>query len=226
MTIRRVTLGADVLEGNTEVAAANRRRLVDAGVLALNVMASPGAGKTSLILRTMEAVGSPERVGVIEGDVAGDIDARKVLAAGAGGVVQVNTGGGCHLDAGMVRRALDQLDLGALDLLFVENVGNLICPTHWSLGEDRRLCLLSAAEGHDKPVKYPDIFAAADVIVLNKLDLAPLVDFDGDAFHESVRALNRMAPVFEVSCRTGTGIEAWAEWVLARMAEARPATAS
>jgi hydrogenase nickel incorporation protein HypB len=209
MSIRHVPVVKNLLAGNDELAARNRQRFSEAGVLALNVMASPGAGKTSLIMRTLEAFQERAAIGVIEGDIAGSIDAEKVLAGGASGVVQINTGGNCHLEAGMVERALDDLDLRSLDLLFVENVGNLVCPTHWGLGEHLKLCLLSAPEGHDKPVKYPEIFATSDVIVLNKIDLIELVDFERDRFYESVRVLNGKAPIFEVSCRTGSGLPEW-----------------
>jgi len=157
---------------------------------------------------------SPARVGVIEGDIAGSIDAEKVLAAGATDAVQINTGGNCHLEAGMVDRALDDIDLDAVDILLLENVGNLVCPTHWELGEHLKLCLVGAAEGHDKPVKYPQMFAISNVIVLNKTDLIDHVDFDRAQFHESVRALNPTAPIFELSCRTGEGVAAWTEWLL------------
>lgn len=221
MNIKHVPVVKNLLAGNDELAASNRRRLAEAGVLAMNVMASPGGGKTSLILRTIDALRGRATVGVIEGDIAGSIDAEKVLDGGADQVVQINTGGNCHLEAGMVQRALEQIDLTRLDLLCIENVGNLVCPTHWGLGEHVKLCLLSAPEGHDKPVKYPEIFAISDVIVLNKVDLVELVDFERDRFYESVRALNTTAPIFEVSCRTGAGISEWASWVLRR--SARPA---
>lgn len=217
MSSRHVPVVKNLLAGNDEVAAANAARLAAAGVLAVNVMASPGAGKTSLILRTLPALRSRGlRVGVIEGDIAGSIDAKKVLEAGVGQVVQVNTGGGCHLEAGMVGRALDDLDLGEVDVLFIENVGNLVCPTHWALGEQLKLCLLSAPEGHDKPVKYPEIFATADVILLNKIDLIDLVDFDRSMFYESVRALAPATPVLELSCRAGTGVAEWTAWLAGR----------
>jgi hydrogenase nickel incorporation protein HypB len=136
------------------------------------------------------------------------------LAAGAQDAVQINTGGNCHLEAGMIERALEDLDLNQLDIVFVENVGNLVCPTHWALGEQVKLCLLSAAEGHDKPIKYPEIFAASDAIVLNKIDLIELVDFERGFFYESVRALNPTAPIFEVSCRTGQGIVDFGLWIV------------
>jgi hydrogenase nickel incorporation protein HypB len=216
MTVQIIQITQNLLANNDQVAALNRERFLDAGVLAINVIASPGAGKTSLIIKTMHTLSDRAAVGVIEGDIAGSIDAEKVLAAGAVGAVQINTGGNCHLEAHMVQQALGDLDLDHIDILFIENVGNLVCPTNWALGEGIKMCLVSTAEGHDKPVKYPQIFAAADVIVLNKIDLVEFVDFERDFFYESVRALNRHAPIFEVSCRTGAGLEEWADWLLTR----------
>lgn len=215
-TIKLVRIGESLLLGNDRAAARNRQRLSDAGILAVNVMAAPGAGKTSLIVRTLTATRDRARVGVIEGDIAGSIDTAKVLAAGARDAVQINTGGNCHLEANMVDRALNDLALDELDIVLLENVGNLVCPTHWALGEHRKLCLVGAAEGHDKPLKYPEIFAVSDAVVLNKIDLVDLVDFDRALFYESVRALNPRAPIFEVSCRTGEGVEAWADWLLSQ----------
>jgi hydrogenase nickel incorporation protein HypB len=212
--IKTVKIVQNMLERNDLAAAANRRRFSAAGILAVNVIAGPGAGKTSLIGRMIEALRGQARVGVIEGDIAGSIDTAKVLAAGARDAVQINTGGNCHLEAGMVQRALDELDLGQLDIVFVENVGNLVCPTHWALGEQLKLCVLSAAEGHDKPIKYPEIFALSNVIVLNKIDLIELVDFDRALFYESVRALNTHAPIFEVSCRSGQGMLDVGCWIM------------
>jgi hydrogenase nickel incorporation protein HypB len=214
VSVHNVKIVQNLLAANDQVAARNQRRFDDAGVLAVNVIASPGAGKTSLIIKTMEALKNRARVGVIEGDIAGSIDTEKVLAAGAADAVQINTGGNCHLEANMVDQALNDLDLAHLDLVIIENVGNLICPTHWVLGEHLKLCLLSAAEGHDKPIKYPEIFAASDVIVLNKIDLIELVDFERDFFYQSVRALNQQAPIYEVSCRNGAGMTEFAEWLL------------
>jgi hydrogenase nickel incorporation protein HypB len=183
-------------------------------VTAINVMASPGAGKTSLILQSIAALQGRLRVGVIEGDVAGRVDADKVAETGTP-VVQINTGGGCHLDAPQVQSALLQLPLDEIDLLFVENVGNLICPTGFALGEHVNMMIANVPEGHDKPIKYPGMFAAVDVLVLNKIDLLPYLDFDLDAFSTAVRALNPDAPLFQVSCKTGEGIEAWADWLVA-----------
>ncbi len=213
-SVKIVNILEGLLAGNDQAAERNRERFSNAGVLAVNIMSSPGAGKTSLIIKTLAAVRGKARIGVIEGDIAGSIDTEKVIAAGAGDAVQINTGGNCHLEANMVDRALDTLDLAAFDIMIVENVGNLVCPTHWALGEHLRVCILSTAEGHDKPIKYPQMFVKSDAIVLNKIDLIELVDFERDFFYESVRALNPHAPIFEVSCRTGDGIAAWADWLL------------
>ena len=201
-----------ILGANDQIALDNRKLLRAHGVVAVNVMASPGAGKTSLILRTIGALQGRRRVGVIEGDLAGRVDADKVAETGTP-VVQINTGGGCHLDAPQVRWALGQLPLDQIDLLLIENVGNLVCPTGFALGEQAKVVVASVPEGHDKPIKYPGIFAVADGLVLNKVDLAPYIDFDAEAFRTAVRALNAGAPLFEVSCKTGEGIAAWAAWL-------------
>jgi hydrogenase nickel incorporation protein HypB len=204
-----------ILSANDLLALENRKLLDEHDVLAVNVMASPGAGKTSLILHSIEALRWRLQTGVIEGDVAGRVDADKVAETGTP-VVQINTGGGCHLDAPQVQSALKQLPLDKIDLLFIENVGNLICPTGFALGEHVNMMIANVPEGHDKPIKYPGMFAAVDAIILNKIDLLPYIDFDLEAFRTAVRALNATAPLFEVSCKTGEGIEAWAEWLLAR----------
>ncbi len=214
MSVTLVTIGERLLVDNDRVAAGNHVRLTQAGVFTVNLMAAPGAGKTSFIVGTMSALEGRARVGVIEGDIAGSIDAETVLAAGARGAVQINTGGNCHLEADMVERALPELDLSQIDMLFVENVGNLVCPTHWALGEHVKICLVGAAEGDDKPLKYPPMFAASDAVVLNKIDLIDQVDFDRAFFTSTVRALNPDAPIFEVSCRTGAGLADWADWLL------------
>jgi hydrogenase nickel incorporation protein HypB len=212
-TIRTVKVIESLLSGNDAVAAANRIGLHTSGVLCLNLIAGPGAGKTSLISRTIGALGDRIRVGVIEGDIAGSIDTERVLAAGAADAVQINTGGRCHLEADMIAKALTRLDLTAIDLLIIENVGNLICPTSWDLGEALKIVLVGAAEGDDKPIKYPTVFARADAVILNKIDLIEAVDFDRERFHEALRALNPDAPLFELSCRTGEGLEGWAAWI-------------
>ena len=204
-----------ILSANDRVALENRRLLDRCGVQALNVMAAPGAGKTSLILATIAALRGRLRVGVIEGDVAGRVDADRIAATGTP-AVQINTGGGCHLDALQVQTALERLPLDQIDLLFVENVGNLICPTGFDLGEHRKVLIAHLPEGDDKPIKYPGMFTAVDALVLNKTDLAPYVDFDLTAFQTAFRALNPRAPLFQVSCKAGTGIDAWVAWLQAR----------
>ena len=204
-----------ILNANDRIAVENRKLLDEHGVVSVNVMASPGAGKTSLILHSIEALRGRLRVGVIEGDVAGHVDADKVAESGTP-VVQINTGGGCHLDAPQVQSALERLPLDKIDLLFIENVGNLICPTDFALGEHVNILIANVPEGHDKPIKYPGMFTTVDALVLNKVDLMPYIDFDLGAFRTAVRALNADAPLFQVSCKTGQGIEAWAEWLLTR----------
>jgi hydrogenase nickel incorporation protein HypB len=210
-----VPIVEEILSANDRIAIDNRRLLDEHRVTAVNVMASPGAGKTSLILRTIRALRGRLKVGVIEGDIAGHVDADKVAEAGAP-VVQINTGGGCHLDAPQVQMALQQLPLEEIDLLLVENVGNLVCPTGFALGEHVKMMIANVPEGDDKPIKYPGMFTVVDALVLNKVDLMPYVDFDASAFRTAVRALNADAPLFEVSCKTGEGLEAWVEWLADR----------
>lgn len=213
--MREVEVVTRILSANDQIAEENRDLLARHSILAVNLMASPGAGKTSLIIQTAKALAGRARMGVIEGDIASRVDADKVAAEGIP-VVQINTGGTCHLDAPMVRQALKSLPLDEMDLLFVENVGNLICPVEFRLGEGMRVMIASVPEGHDKPYKYPGIFTAVDAVVINKMDLAPYVDFDLVALREAIAGLNRGAATFEVSCRTGEGIAAWANWLEAR----------
>jgi hydrogenase nickel incorporation protein HypB len=208
----RVPVVRDILSANERLAEENRKLLASHRICAVNVMASPGAGKTSLILRTAAALAGKLRLGVIEGDIASRVDADKVAAAGVP-VVQINTGGTCHLDAPMVGAALEQLPLAEIDLLFVENVGNLICPVEFGLGTQASIVVASIPEGDDKPYKYPGIFAAVDAVVLNKIDLAPYVPFDRPGFRRLVEGLNPTAPLFELSCSTGEGLAPWTAWL-------------
>jgi hydrogenase nickel incorporation protein HypB len=217
---RQVPVVEQILSANDEIALGNRRLLDEKGVVAVNLMASPGAGKTSLILRTIEGLRGRLRAGVIEGDLAGRIDADRVAATGTP-VIQINTGGGCHLDANQVQGALLQLPLELLDLLFIENVGNLVCPAGFALGERMNVLIAHVPEGHDKPIKYPGMYTVVDALVLNKLDLMPYLDFDLQAFETAVRALNARAPIFGVSCKTGEGLEAWVEWLAASVQSIR-----
>ena len=210
--MRKVEVITQVLNANDNAAAENRELLSSHQVLAVNLMASPGAGKTSLILQTAKAFAGRVRTGVIEGDVASRIDADKVARADIP-VVQINTGGECHLDALTVQKALKSLPLDEIDILFIENVGNLICPVEFKLGEEIRVVVASVPEGDDKPYKYPGIFTAVDAVVLNKIDLIPYVDFSVDAMRQAVSSLNPRAELFEVSCRTGEEVTAWAQWL-------------
>jgi hydrogenase nickel incorporation protein HypB len=206
----------NILGANEQMARDNRALLDKEHVFAVNIMASPGAGKTSLVLQTIAAVKGKARVGVIEGDIASRIDAEAVGKAGVP-VVQINTGGECHLDANMVQHALGSLPLKNIDLLLIENVGNLVCPAEFALGEHLKVLVASVPEGDDKPHKYPLMFTTADAVVLNKTDLLPYVKFDAAAFTRAVEAINGKARVFRVSCTTGEGVEAWARWLLARL---------
>lgn len=216
----KIAVVQDILSANDEIARENRKRFDRAGVLVLNLMSAPGAGKTSLVLRTIAALRPELRLGVVEGDVASQVDAERVAEAGVP-VVQINTGGGCHLDANMLRAALEEIPLEKLDLLLVENVGNLICPAAFRLGEHLQVAVASLPEGDDKPLKYPALFAQADAIVVNKIDLAPYLDFDREVFRRRVEGLNPNAAFFEVSCRTGEGIPAWADWLRRKREEVR-----
>ena len=202
----------DILSANDAIASRNQNRLDEHNILAINIMSSPGAGKTSLILRTIEKLKEQARIAVIEGDVASTIDADKVSQQGVT-AVQINTAGGCHLDANMTENALENLPLEDIDLLFIENVGNLICPAGFALGEHKRVILLSVPEGDDKPYKYPSMFTGADVVLINKIDLLPYLDFDVTNFNRAVNGLNPEGKIFQVSCKTGQELEDWFSWL-------------
>jgi hydrogenase nickel incorporation protein HypB len=212
---RQVPVVERLLSANDQVAADNRAHFQAQHVTVVNIMASPGAGKTTLLMATIEAM--QRRIGVIEGDVASQVDADRIATTGAP-VVQINTGGACHLDAPMIRGALAELPLDALDLVFVENVGNLICPVSFDLGQDANVGLISVPEGDDKPYKYPGIFEAVDLVVVTKADLLPYLDFDLDAFKTLVHGLNPDAPVLSLSAKTGAGMAAWVAWLNDRLA--------
>ncbi len=216
----RVPVVEKVTKANDQIAQLNRELLDRHGVLGLNLLASPGAGKTSLIERLLPLLRGRLRVGVIEGDLATSLDAERAAAAGAPSV-QINTGGACHLDAPMVRGALAQLPLGDLDLVIVENVGNLICPAGFALGTHLTVLIASTPEGDDKPYKYPATYRIVDVLIVNKTDLLPHVSFDMERFRRGVEALNEGLLTFPLSCRTGDGVAACAEWIAARARERR-----
>jgi len=209
---QRITVIEKIMGANERIAKANRELLDLANVYALNLMASPGAGKTSLIEQTLQRLDNRGRVAVVDGDIATSIDADRAAAAGAQ-AVQINTGGECHLDAVMLQEALAQLDLDTIDLLIVENVGNLICPANFQLGTHRSVLIASIPEGDDKPYKYPGMYQGVDALVINKIDLLPYIDFNMDYFREGVEALNPGLVTFPVSCRVETGLDAWLAWV-------------
>jgi hydrogenase nickel incorporation protein HypB len=207
-----ITLEQRVLAKNDQLAGRNRDWLVERDIRAFNLTSSPGAGKTTLLERTIRDLGGRRPVAVIEGDQETLIDAERIRATGCK-AVQVNTGAGCHLDADMVRRALDALDPEPGTLLFIENVGNLVCPALFDLGEQAMVVVISVTEGADKPLKYPHMFAAAELVVINKIDLLPYVDFDLDVCVANSRSVNPRVQVLPVSATTGEGIEAWHQWI-------------
>ena len=217
---RLIEIETDVLAKNDRYAAANRAALAARDVFAVNLVSSPGSGKTTLLCRTIEALGD-RPLAVIEGDQQTANDADRIRATGAP-AVQINTGKGCHLDGHMVGHALDHLDLADGALLFIENVGNLVCPAGFDLGEDCKVAILSVTEGEDKPLKYPDMFAASRLALLNKVDLAPYCDVDLDLYEENLRRVNPGIEILRVSARTGEGMAAWLDWLQA--ATARKAT--
>lgn len=209
---KTIEVDRSVMASGAAVAAANRALLEETGTLAINMMASPGAGKTTLIVETAKALVGEFTCAVVEGDIAGDIDAVLVEEAGFP-VIQINTGGACHLRPDMLAAALRELDLRGTDLIFVENVGNLVCPAGVDLGEHLRVVVSSTPEGDDKPLKYPAVFRDADVVVVSKWDVAPYVAFDLARYQEGLRRLNGRASLFCLSARTGEGMLPWLEWL-------------
>jgi hydrogenase nickel incorporation protein HypB len=206
----------NILSANDQIAEKNRRLLDDNRVFVLNIMSSPGAGKTSLILETIRRLKGKVRVGVIEGDISSSVDAETVGKEGVA-VIQINTGGGCHLDANMVQNALNNMPLKDIDLLIIENVGNLICPANFALGDHRRVIISSIPEGHDKPIKYPVMFHDADIVLLNKTDLLPYVNFDLEYFTQAVQGIKKELAIVQLSCTTGEGIDRWLAWLEKQM---------
>lgn len=213
---RRIPVVEKILSANDRLAEENRRRLDAAGVFALNLMASPGAGKTSLIEQTTRRLADRMRLAVIDGDIATRLDADRAAAAGAT-AIQINTGGECHLDAVMLSGALDQIALHEFDLLLVENVGNLVCPANFQLGTQASALIASIPEGDDKPYKYPGSYRGVDALVINKIDLLPYVPFRMDYFMRGVALLNPGVATFPLSCRTGEGLADWIEWAVDRV---------
>ncbi len=220
---RLLRIEQDILAKNDGFAAGNRRRLNAAGVLALNLVSSPGAGKTTLLTATIAGLGDETNVAVIEGDQETANDAERIRETGVP-AIQINTGRGCHLDAHMIAHALDGLPLTAGGVLFIENVGNLVCPAAFDLGERHKVAILSITEGEDKPLKYPDMFAASDLMILNKIDLLPYVDFEVDRCIDYARRVNPDIEVLQLSAKSGDGMSAWLDWL--REARRRAAAGS
>jgi hydrogenase nickel incorporation protein HypB len=207
-----------ILSANDQIAEQNLAALNAAGVYAINIMASPGAGKTSTIIKTFELLENKIKMGVIEGDLASSIDADKAQAAGIP-VVQINTGGGCHLDAVMLQGAFPNLPLDSLDLVIVENVGNLVCPANFKIGTHKNVLIASIPEGDDKPYKYPGMYQGVDALIINKIDLMPYIDFDIEYFLKGVEILNPGLKSFSVSCKTGEGFDSWIDWLTKQIEE-------
>jgi hydrogenase nickel incorporation protein HypB len=201
-----------VLEANERIAEENRRLFKEHGVFVINLVSGPGAGKTTLLERTIQGLKGQFRFGVIEGDIQSTVDAERIASPGVA-VVQINTGGACHLDGNMIRGALDRLDLGSLDVLLVENVGNLVCPVEFDIGEHCKVMLLSASEGDDKPLKYPLIFHESRLLLINKMDLLPYVDFNVEKAREESLKINPHLEIIEISCKTGDGLASWFDWL-------------
>lgn len=210
---RKVTIEENIHSANDQLAAENQQRLDQAGLFSINIMASPGAGKTTLIETTLAKLIPSYTVAAIDGDIASSIDADRAAEAGAT-AVQINTGGQCHIDAHMLQTALKKLDLEDFDLLLVENVGNLICPSSFKLGTDTNVLIASIPEGDDKPYKYPSMYQDVDALIINKIDLLPYIDFDMEYFQQGVQMLNPDLTTFTVSCKTGEGINSWIDWLI------------
>jgi hydrogenase nickel incorporation protein HypB len=215
----KVTVLQNILNANDQIAAKNQAVLDRNNVLAVNIMSSPGAGKTTLLLETLKRLKDKAKIAVIEADIASTIDADKISRAGVP-AIQINTGGQCHIDANMVGNALEKLPLQDLDLLFIENVGNLICPAEFKIGTQKNIMLLSIPEGDDKPFKYPLMFSTVDAVIISKMDYLPLSDFDIEKFTRAVTGMNHQARLFPLSARTGEGVDAWIAWLVSMLKSA------
>jgi len=208
-----ITVERKVLEKNDDIARRNRAAFAERGIFVLNLVSSPGSGKTSILEKTCQALRETMKIAVIEGDVQTDLDAQRVAAYGVP-VVQIVTMGGCHLDAGLVRDAMQKMDLDKTDLLFIENVGNLVCPSGYDLGEAMKVAVLSTAEGDDKPLKYPAMFRASSVLIINKTDLIPYANCNLNELKGNALKINPFLRIFEISCVTGDGISEWRDWLI------------
>jgi hydrogenase nickel incorporation protein HypB len=208
----KISVVKDILEANERIAQQNRELFDQKSLLVVNLMSSPGAGKTSLLERTIDALKKDCRMGIIEGDIQSSQDAERIAEKGVP-VVQINTGGACHLDGNMIRDTFKEFNFEELDLLVVENVGNLVCPAEFKVGEDFKAMILSVTEGDDKPTKYPLMFRESEALLVNKIDLLPYVDCSLERIREDTLKINPKLNIFEVSCKTGEGLEAWYEWL-------------
>ena len=208
----QIDLKQPILQKNDAIASELRERFAENHVFVLDLLASPGSGKTSTILATIDALRDEFNIAVIEGDIASSVDAEKIKAQGIA-AVQINTGGACHLESAMIKRAVDVLDLERLDLIIVENVGNLVCPTDFDLGENAKVMILSVPEGDDKPLKYPLIFTVCDALIINKIDVLPYFDFDMEKVVEYAHMRNPKLKIFPLSAKTGEGVDAWCNWL-------------
>jgi hydrogenase nickel incorporation protein HypB len=209
----KITLNKKILDKNEECAVGNMAFFKDNGIVCLNVISSPGSGKTAILSRTITDIAEKLKIAVIEGDIKTDTDARKIRATGAA-AVQIETLGSCHVSAAQVAKALGEIPAKDMDLIFIENVGNLVCPSDFNLGEGGRVVVLSVPEGDDKPIKYPGTFAKADVILINKMDLLEYIDFDMDKVMTDIKAVNKTAKIFHISATKGDGLDEWYNWLI------------
>ena len=214
----KIDIEKKIQSANDRVAEENRKVFSDAGVFVLNIISSPGSGKTTLLEATLDRLAEKMNIAVIEGDISTERDMDRVRARGASGV-QINTGGGCHLSSRMVTDVLDKVDLESAEIVFIENVGNLVCPSTYDLGEDVRMVLLSTTEGDDKPMKYPAIFHEASLAILNKIDLLPHLTYDVEKVEKEIRVLNPDSEILRLSATTGEGMDAWIEWIIEKLEE-------
>jgi hydrogenase nickel incorporation protein HypB len=218
----KISVVRNILEANDRIAQQNRDLFNENGLLVMNLMSSPGAGKTSLLEKTISTLKEDFKIGIIEGDIQSSQDAERIAKTGVP-VVQINTGSACHLDANMIRDTFAEFSFNELDLLVVENVGNLVCPAEFKVGEDFKVMILSVTEGDDKPAKYPLMFHESAVLLVNKIDLLPYVDCSVEKIREEALKINPDLTIFQVSCKTGEGLEAWFEWVLQKVKDFKPA---
>jgi hydrogenase nickel incorporation protein HypB len=218
----KISVVRDILDANEKIAQENRLRFEESGTLVINLMSSPGSGKTTLLEKTIAILKDRVRMGVIEGDIQSTHDAERIGKTGIP-VVQINTGGACHLESHMIREALNHLPIRHLQLLFIENVGNLVCPASFQLGEHFKAMILSVSEGDDKPLKYPLIFQESSILIINKMDLLPYCDCNPDLIEERARKINPRLFCFRISCRTGEGLHSWTDWLIQRIQESKKA---